>query len=255
MMNIKFLLLLIPLALAVTACQGTRTSTSDDNGTASDDEQITKNLNLGDFNRISIQGTADVVYTTGQTPAVKVSGIKKSVDFVKLNVSNGTLVISERKHEVSFFNLRKSKRVVVYVTSPQLNGVDIDGTGDFTARNGIQAKSFHVSINGTGDADFKEVKLQGDANVEISGTGDVEATKLSANRLKVETAGTGDVTLRQIVASSITAETSGTGDILLDIRKGGDVNLLSSGMGSITVKGNYKNLKKDRSGLGSIHVK
>ena len=82
------------------------------------------------FTRIESVGSIDIVYTQGHRPSVKVVGKAKEVDRVTTYVRGNILRVGYNSGS-RMFSFDSGDDVKVYVTSPDLLGVTLRGSGDF----------------------------------------------------------------------------------------------------------------------------
>jgi hypothetical protein len=173
-------------------------------------------INLNDFNEISIQDNIDVVITqsTLQNYRIEPSG-------VNLKVTNqlGKLKISREDNKGA---------ATIYINCFKLSAIDVLGSADVRTTNEIRSDDLKLALTGSGDL---RVKLKannvsaalagsGDINLEgttqnltttVAGSGDLRASKLIAEYVKVEVAGSGDATVN--ASKSLDASVAGSGDI------------------------------------------
>ena len=108
------------------------------------------------FTRIESVGSIDIVYTQGNRPSVKVVGKAKEVDRVTTYVRGNILRVGYNSGS-RMFSFDSGDGVKVYVTSPDLVGVTLRGSGDFESKGKIDSDNLTVEIVGSGDADMKYV--------------------------------------------------------------------------------------------------
>ena len=124
----------------------------------------TEPRDLGGFNKIVLNGSADVNIVVGETQSVEVRTESDYVSRVKTEVKGKTLYISQEGRRW------RNVDVTLEVSVENLNGIIIDGSGDFDVTN-LDSESFELAINGSGDVNLSG--NSGSFNVEIDGSGDV----------------------------------------------------------------------------------
>lgn len=95
---------------------------------------ITRNIQVGNFSSIKVQGSEDVLYsqsTDGKT-SVKVYASDNIIDLLNIRVEDETLVIGYKKN-VNIFGLGNNDKVKVIVSNPTLNGLKIQGSGEYSS--------------------------------------------------------------------------------------------------------------------------
>ena len=173
-------------------------------------------INLNDFNEISIQDNIDVVITQSTLQNYRIEPSD-----VNLKVTNqlGKLKISREDNK---------EAATIYINCIKLSAIDVLGSADVRTTNEIQSDDLKLALTGSGDL---RVKLKannvsaalagsGDINLEgttqnltttVAGSGDLRASKLVAENVKVEVAGSGDATVN--ASKSLDASVAGSGDI------------------------------------------
>ena len=114
-----------------------------------DKDKAEVNRQVSGFERIRLQGSPDIKYTQGKTWSVRVKAPKKLIDRVVTRKDGNTLVVSMKSG--SFFNSIKGDDVTVYVTSPDLIGVEVQGSGDFESKDRVDTDYLDLSVRGSGD--------------------------------------------------------------------------------------------------------
>lgn len=173
-------------------------------------------INLNDFNEISIQDNIDVVITQSSMQNYR---IEPSDVLLKVNNQSGKLSISRDESK---------KAVTVYINCTKLNAIEVLGSADVRTTNEIQTDDFKAGLTGSGDLTvklkannvFAALSGSGDINLigttrsltaTVAGSGDLRASKLVAESVKVEVAGSGDATVN--ASKSLDAIVAGSGDI------------------------------------------
>ncbi len=236
----------------------------------------------GPISEIISNGMADIQFTQGNHLSIKLKGSKNILDYCHLRLANGVLTISEKNKPADVDQIRKYD-VVVYITSPAIEKIIVNGTGDFDFTNTFTSFSLRIAMNGTGDVSIPSMNLEDfivsisgtgnmkctgkvyEANLSVSGTGDIDANITGLDLLKANITGTGDINLsgttnsakysvsgtgdifaRRMIAKNVKASANGTGDITCyasDYFEGS-----RSSMTTITCYGNPKNRSLQSSG-------
>ncbi len=163
----------------------------------------TEDRELDSFDRIKIDGSADVYVTIGDEQTVSVTTDDNLLDNIETRVrGRHTLLITSRG------NYRSRRGVRVDITVPELTSIRISGSGDAEIE-GLSGDTFEIDISGSGD-----VMVEGEVDeveVNIEGSGDVDARDLRAKNAYVQIAGSGDVDV--FAAESFDGNVYGSGDI------------------------------------------
>lgn len=194
-------------------------------------KETTMAVNVKDFTELEIAGSFNVYFTQGNTTSVKVKGYEKYLKNVKITSDGKTLSIGIHKSwkNLSYFY----DDIEVYVTSPNIRGISIAGSGEFTSNNKIDTDRMFISVAGSGEVDIKDIicdKIQG----EIAGSGDINIKRITTANAELSVAGSGDIDIENAVIDNVACEIAGSGDIEL--------------------KGNIKHHTQEVAGSGSVNI-
>jgi len=191
---------------------------------------ISKNYNVKDFNKLQLKIPAQVYLTQGSygsAPNVTIVGDDNILDMVNASVEDGTLVLRYAP-DYRFWNFWNDNGLKVYITTPNINSIQVDGAGSIKSSSPIVTDNMKILISGAGDVDmnivasnldtdisgFGNLRLNGTANeyhVTISGAGDIEAYDLSTKNTTIQVSGSGDAHVN--VSGNLDVSISGAGDV------------------------------------------
>lgn len=157
---------------------------------------------VGKFTHIAVKGATDCDVTVGKTQSVEITADDNLLSHVTTQVVGETLVISTKGSTSSHLGIKAK------ITVPELNGLDVSGSGDSTIR-GVKSKTFFVSISGSGD-----VKADGAADnvsASIAGSGQVDLSGLKAKVGDISITGSGDVKVN--AQDKLSASVAGSGNV------------------------------------------
>lgn len=164
--------------------------------------RVSQIRDIGDFSKIKLSGSPDLHITVGPATSVEVIAEEDVLPLIVTETEGNTLKIHPEK------SFRSRRGVDVRITTPALDAVSINGSGDVQV-TGIRSDEFVISINGSGDA-----KLNGTTGtlvVQINGSGDVHAGELKATDTRVRIRGSGDASVQ--ASNSLDASVNGSGDV------------------------------------------
>ena len=221
---------------------------------ASADEKVSETRKLGSFEKIEINGSPKVVYTQGKTVSVKVVGKRESVDNIETAVSNNTLYV-KNKGKMGIVNFTfGDDEAVVYVTTPDLIGIQLNGSGDFISKQRIDTDRINVVLRGSGDIDVKDIICDA-CNISLTGSGDLDIDRLEARDVDASLIGSGDLDIALLKVIGTRLSLKGSGDVKASFAEGcHSVSCILNGSGDITLSGKVKHLSKQKRGSGDIHV-
>ncbi|MDR2927986.1 MAG: DUF2807 domain-containing protein [Cytophagaceae bacterium] len=211
-----FFLMIIIAACLLSSCHGG--FFEDGNG-----HLVTTERDVAAFDRLKIKGCAEVHYHYSKEQLVEVTVDSNLDDATDIYVKKGVLIVSERRGWHDF------TRYVVDVYTPDLAGVEIEGSGDFFTDDDIDTHTFTADIEGSG-----KITVSGvcdNLEVEISGSGDFNGQGITISHAEVEINGSGNV--RLCVTSYLHVEINGSGDVYYrgnpqlstDVNGSGDIKM------------------------------
>jgi hypothetical protein len=263
MKRVKFSFMVAALVTSVLAASTTADTWSlfGRRGERGSGDIVTEKRETGEFERIRLDCSADVVVKIGDPVTVQVTTDDNLQDYIITEVvGRKTLLIDSEG------NFRSSRGVTVEITVPRLIQVDVDGSGDIEI-TGLKEETFEVMLDGSGDIEFEgevkrlEIALDGsghiiardlnaeDVNVELGGSGEIELRGKSQT-LECRLSGSGDIDASRLKTERVDAETHGSGDISVHATVSFDGAVFGSG--DIDVYGNPENLERSTPGSGEI---
>ena len=228
-----------------------------------------RTFDLRDFTRLRLMCSADVRVEQGPF-SVTASGPPAQLERVQASVENGALFITMSKERVAGPK-KDLATVIVTVRLPQLEAVEVvgsgdvrmaplrdtralklalQGSGDIELQGLADAEELTISIKGSGDVVCRDAHVSGRTTIDLQGSGDIELHRLAgAEELVISLKGPGDVVCRDVHVKGRTAiELLGSGDVGIDgttgtidvvIQGSGDVDTraLTAQGGSVSVMG------------------
>ncbi len=196
----------------------------------------------GNATKINLIGGMDVFVDEG-APAVKVEGDENILQFIETAVNNDWLEIKTRDQ----INIHSSNPVKVYITTPDISALKVNGSGNITCNNkfasrnntsfsitgsgnitaNVNSPAVNASITGSGNMYLKGETRNVD--IHITGSGNYNSPDLKAENAFVKISGSGDANLFADVG--LKASISGSGDI--KYRGKAAVNKSIAGSGSV----------------------
>lgn len=192
---------LILLMFAVSACWP---SDENEREGGRQSQVVTETPDVSGFTRVDLAAPLDLEVTQGEGESLELELSEKFVGKIGTRVEDDTLVTDTAEN----FTVRGDDVLRGAVTLETLEGVEISGAGDVTARE-VDAEDLEFAVSGAGD-----ISAAGSASrlsVDISGAGDADMTDLVVADAEVEISGAGDV--RVCATSSLQASVSGAGAI------------------------------------------
>ena len=211
------------------------------------------------FESIEISGSPNVVYTQTDTFGVRLEGPEKMVENMMTEVKDRTLFVYNKGRvdlKVGFINLNWGDRddVTIYVSSPDLIGVRLNGSGDFVSKNQLDTDEMNIVLRGSGDVSFEDIICDA-CTTELVGSGDVRIDHLDAKKSTAVLVGSGDINITEANVIDTDLSVRGSGDIVVNFLEGCQSAVAKvNGSGDITLKGTLHNYDAHKSGSGDINT-
>lgn len=240
--------LLLLLCVTVASAQGRRAIKASSN-------YKTKELKIGNFDRILVMGSPTVIYTqsTNGKVELKITGSDNLLDVVECKVANNLLTVKFRENLNVQFG--KVGRLKIMVSSPSLKEVRLNGSGDVVLTNTVKSTNLSLALNGSGDIEADGIVCTNDFSATLNGSGDVIVKKsIRASNATLKLNGSGDLTVNNLIAQSAAASLQGSGDLnVRGANVSGDVNMKLVGSGDLGFKGiNGENVVAELRGSGDV---
>lgn len=219
------------------------------------EERITETRPLTGFEKIEINGSPTVYYTQADTFSVTVEGTAKGVDNILTEVAGGTLSIRNRgKMGVVNIVFNEDDEATVYISSPDMIGITLNGSGDFISNGRIDSDNMTVTLKGSGDIDINDL-ICDRCQVELVGSGDIDVKRVETKDMTATLVGSGDIDLHLWNTPETRLYLKGSGDIDADFSQGcQSVQCELHGSGDISLKGEVKHLSQQKSGSGDVNI-
>lgn len=192
------------------------------------------------FKTIDVSVVADVYYTqnNGDKHDVKLdfSAIQNDKyrealkEKVKVVYRDGGVEIGIKGNLSGLKGMDEGKRLKIYITSPDLVKVDMEGVATFHA--------------GTINSDQLEI--------DNEGVGTVYVKEVLANKLKINNEGVGGVTIDKVTGDDFSIDNEGVGKVNVGFFKGGKLDIDNEGVGKVSVEVDCQSVKAALEGVGGI---
>lgn len=189
----------------------------------------TQSYDFSGFTVIDASAGVDVEVTVGGSYSVRAEGEPEALERLKIERDGDALEIG-RTHDRAFFSPGRKWKVTVYVTMPELNGVDASSGADVVA-SGIDAGDFSASVSSGADA-------------TLSG---------SCATIRADGSSGADLNARDLECENAIADVSSGADLTLYASQSLEADASSGG--DITVYGSPKNTNIDKSSGGGVSVR
>lgn len=229
----------IQLALAISFAILSTTACNDNNKCVHGNGGYSqKNYSVSSFNEISLEGDAEMVITQDSIRSVRVEAQSNVLEVLNVDVANGELRIG---HNNCFKN---SKTLKVYVSTPDLQGVELSGSGNVNGIGRFSSSNFRADISGSADMNLNiscdvlsadisgsgTMRFDGTATlqfIDISGSGNMYCFGLSGKQADVRISGSGNTEVN--VSDKLDVKISGSGNVYYKGQPAINSNISGSG--------------------------
>ena len=192
-------------------------------------EVMDRNMELTGFDRIVVNGSADMKYVQANSDGVIVTANEDVFPYLKFRVDDRVLYLET----VDSVQIRAEK-FEVHVASSSLKSITVNGAADATIGALDADEDLVITVNGAGDVEMKNIRVPR-LDFTVNGAGDLEASGLKVGKLYVSVHGAGDIDL------------AGEADYAsLSVSGAGDINAVDL---------NCPEIEKSKSGVASIRTR
>ncbi len=238
----KKLLLMMLGALTMMSCVHINVSKTVD---------MTQSFSMRPFEIVEINGSPSVYYEQGDSFSVRLVGDEDQVQRINLTSENGRLVIRPREKLFDFGGIGD---VSVYVTSPDLIGVVLVGSGSFDCTQPLDTDTLQLVLRGSGDIKFGPVVCDC-VKTDVTGSGDVELKQVKTQWAYLSVVGSGEIDASLEKAHYTDVQLKGSGDIKVNFNDCRRANCVIQGSGDVELSGSLDNLNYNVLGSGDLDKK
>ncbi|MBL7970294.1 MAG: DUF2807 domain-containing protein [Prolixibacteraceae bacterium] len=189
------------------------------------DEQ---NRKVDPFTEISLRVGAKLHLEQGAKQNVEIVAKASTLEEIITEVKDGKLIIRFPNQNLLWKNFQPGE-IIIYVTTPEINGLGVSGSGDIIAEDQIKTKIIDLSVSGSGNIRLADLSAER-VKTTISGSGDIVlAGKTAAQDLSVNISGSGNLKGMEYNADDVSVKVAGSGNVSIEANKNLYVRLFGSG--------------------------
>lgn len=237
----------LALSLSLSSCRAQAT----DSDAAT--QRTSKNIqHVKYFSTVESYLSCSVIFKQGETAGIRVVGEEDQIDRLQFSFTGEKLTISEKE---SYLPLRGRDLdgVTIYLQSPDLTGVTLYGSGDFSVPSSLNTDALEVGLMGSGNIEFSSVVCD-DIALKLFGSGNVDCDKVNCVRADLSVSGSGNMDVDLVNAEQTNANLIGSGNLEVEFSRCGSVNCNLTGSGNIELSGDVARLTKRVAGSGELDV-
>ncbi|MGN6057097.1 MAG: head GIN domain-containing protein [Sphingomicrobium sp.] len=209
---------------------------------------VSRNYQVGNFQKLEVAGPYDVEVRTGANPGVSARGSEKLLERTEVVVDGDRLLIRPQRTGGWFhFGWSNHGKANFVVTVPELRSATIAGSGDIKVDQ-VHGDSFEGTVAGSGGLNLGSANVQL-LKLSIAGSGGVKAAAGKVQNGEYEIAGSGDVDARAVQADQAKVSIAGSGSVRAQATRTADVSIMGSG--DVDVTGGAK-CSVSKAGSGNV---
>ncbi|HNW51904.1 MAG TPA: head GIN domain-containing protein [Prolixibacteraceae bacterium] len=209
---------------------------------------VERELTLEEFSAIENSGSFNVIVSQGSDQKVVAVGNANIIEHLNTSVEDGFWNICLDRGSYSFFDL------TIYVTIPEVESLELSGSGDINLNEFNQDLAPEIIINGSGSFEMNEFESARELVVNMNSSGSFYAERHvnCFEKLTVRVSGSGSFHGYNIEVNDCKASTSGSGSCY--VYAAGTLDASISGSGSIRYKGSPEVFSNDNGSGRLVHV-
>jgi len=195
------------------------------------DEQ---NRKVDPFSEISLRIGAKVHLEQGAKQNLEIVAKPSTLEQILTEVKDGKLIIRFPNKDY-FWKTFQPGEITIYITTPEINGLGVSGSGDIIAEGIIKTKVLDLGLSGSGNIKLSELSAE-QVKGTISGSGNIIlAGKDAAQDLSITISGSGSLKAMDFSANDVSVKVAGSGNV--DIEAVKNLYIRIAGSGNVTYKG------------------
>lgn len=217
------------------------------------EEHAERKENVTAFEKVEILGSPTVYYTQGEKTEVRIEGPESLVNRLEATVEDSILKVRYKKGSFSFLHFGIDEdHAIVHVTSPDLIGVMVSGSGDFLCKSPLDTDNMKIELHGSGEVKFHSI-ICDHIQASVMGSGDMELGNVQTRTADFTITGSGDLNAHLHHCDKTSLELTGSGEMKVSFADCGEANCNITGSGDIELRGDLKQLTKNQIGSGEIN--
>lgn len=199
---------------------------------------------VSSYSSVENQAMANIFYRQSPKTSVQLFGDQSAIDNISMKVKNGALCIDSNADCVR----NNTKKVDIYISSPQLNRIVLNGKGAFALEGTVEGNTLFIESNGIGNFSADNL-LYEHIIVESEGVGNITLSG-KTNSLQIISDGVGMIRTDNLRAITALTTSNGVGNIYCTASKA--VDLTANGVGNIFYSGEPALKNIVRNGVGDV---
>lgn len=205
--------------------------------------QVKQIRNVSDFSKINVSEGIQVTLTMGNFEKVEVNAPEDYIDKIVTKTEGSTLKLYIEGNN----NNGYKKKIEVFVTAIQMNGIKASSGSSVTTTNLIKSESFEVSVSSGAHAN---IEIEAHTIEAESSSGSSMVIRGTTTNLEADASSGASLLANKLVAQKADADVSSGAHIRLFVEN--DLEAEASSGGSIFYSGKPKKIDIEKSSGGSV---
>jgi len=194
---------------------------------------IRETRDVAGFTKVGFGVSGNLYINRGSKFEVILEGDNSLLENIVTEVSGDRLVIKKKS-----WRLNINEKVTIYITMPEIEGLNVSGSGKAEIRDAFRSENLNLSVSGSGNlltsdinATTMKCSISGSGNIIIGGSGEFSEADLSIS-------GSGSYRGEDAQIESVEISISGSGNCSCNVKE--SLRVRVSGSGDVTYTGNPK---------------
>lgn len=203
---------------------------------------VSKTLNLNEFTELELNSSIQVNLRQGSEQKVEVKAQENLIHLLNKQVDGDTW-------EIEFTEcVNNAGNFQVFVTVPELDRIELNGSGSISTGNVLKGEIFEVNLDGSGDMALQlQVK---ELSTKLNGSGDLKLIG-STKTHSIDLDGSGDISAENLKSDNVSINLDGSGDVR--VKASYELDIKVNGSGDVYYEGNVKSINSEINGSGNLH--
>lgn len=200
------------------------------------------------FTEISFRIAGTIHLKQGKKQKVEIEASSETLEQIITEVNGRALIF--RFPTRSFFNRNFNPgKIDIYITAPEINGLNIAGSGDILAEGVWETRIMDLSVSGSGSLIIDELNAER-VKAAVTGSGDIVIKGgAKADDFTGNISGSGNIRANEFEAEMVSFRIAGSGNGY--ILTNGSLNARIAGSGNVYYSGN-PNIDSSVAGSGKV---
>jgi hypothetical protein len=203
---------------------------------------------LPSFTEISLRIPGKLIVRQGDVQKVTIEAKESTLKEIITEVNGRALIIRFPSKNYFWKNFDPG-RIDIYITIPEVTGLNVSGSGDIIGEGAISAIITELSVSGSGNLTVDKLNCDR-VKAVISGSGNIVlGQEKPASEFHGVISGSGNIKAGGFEAQSVNVTISGSGNC--SIKSNGDIKVKIAGSGNLYYTGN-PNIDSAIAGSGNV---